>query len=204
MNNRLMLKYKTNQRGAALIVGVIFLIILSLFVLGAMRDVLLQEKMAGAYRNMSQAQTTVDSVLRNAESAVYSQYVTTGILPSYFEIDNEQATVPAALKSFRSGAGYIVATATAPNDVQAALPNKLYSDPAPAYANSALAERGAYVVEGPIAITDEFGLKALEIHNEGGTTSYVGAVDMYRITARATGGSADFVRAAESSILITH
>ncbi len=197
INNR-----NNNQRGAALIVGVIFLIILTLFVLGAMRDVLLQEKMAGAYRNMSQAQTTADSVLRNAESSVYSQYVTSGILPTYFVIDNEQAGVPAALKSFRSGAGYVVATATVPNASQAALPSKQFSDSA--YANSTLAERGAFVVEGPIAITDESGLKALEVHNEGGATTYVGAVDMYRITARATGGSAEFVRAAESSILITH
>lgn len=202
MKNPFMKSQKTNQQGAALIVGVIFLIILTLLVLGAMRDVLLQERMSGAYRNMSQAQTTVDSVLRNAESAIYSQYVTTGILPTYFVIDNEQASVPAALKSFRSGAGYVVATATAPNDVQAALPNQLFTEST--YANSTLAQRGSYVVEGPIAITDESGLKALEIHNEGGTTSYVGAVDMYRITARATGGSADFVSAAESSILITH
>jgi len=202
MKNRFLNKLKSRQRGAALIVGVIFLVILTLFVLGAMRDVLLQERMAGAYRNMSQAQTTVDSVLRNAESAVYSKYVTTGILPTYFAIDNEQAGVPAALKSFRSGAGYVVATATVPNETQAALPDKLFTDTA--YANSALAERGAFVVEGPIAITDESGLKALEVHNEGGATNYVGAVDMYRITARATGGSADFVRAAESSILITH
>ena len=122
--------------------------------------------------------------------------------PSYFVIDNEQPSVPAALKSFRSGAGYIVATATAPNATEAALPDKEYTDTA--YGDSTLAQLGAYVVEGPIAITDESGLKALEIHNDSGDTSYTGSAEMYRITARATGGSADFVRAAESSILITH
>lgn len=193
---------KHSQKGVALIVGVIFLIILSLFVLGAMRDVLLQERMAGAYRNMSQAQTTVDSVLRNAESAVYTQYVTTGLLPSYFSVDNEQASVSANLRTFRGGAGYVVATAVTPNATVASLPNKLFSDAS--YLNSTLAQPGSYVVEGPIAISDESGLKALEVHNDGDAANYVGAADMYRITARATGGSAEFVRAAESSILITH
>lgn len=189
-----------SQQGVALIVGVIFLIILSLFVLGAMRDVLLQERMAGAYRNMSQAQTTVDSVLRNGESAVYASYVNTGNIPEYFAVDNEKVGVPANLRTFRSGAGYVIATATVPDATQAALPDKLYSEAA--YANSTLAQAGAFVIEGPIFLKDDSGLKPLEVHNESGGT-YVGVAAMYRITARATGGSEDFVRAAESSILIT-
>jgi len=191
---------KRSQQGVALIVGVIFLIILSLFVLGAMRDVLLQERMAGAYRNMSQAQTTVESVLRNGESAVYSKYVESGAVPTYFAIDNEKAGVPANLRTFRSGAGYVVATALTPSATQAALPTKQYSEAT--YANSTLAQAGAFVIEGPITLSDDSGLKPLEVHNDSGGT-YVGAAEMYRITARATGGSEDFVRAAESSILIT-
>lgn len=179
------------QRGVALIVGVIFLTILSLFVLGAMRDVLLQEKMAGAYRNMSQAQTTTDSVLRNAESEIYTRYVTEAIAPEYSPIDNELGAT-SNLRDFRSGAGYVSTGATAPSNIYSVVTID---------SNSKLAQTGAYFIEGAIPITDENG-DSMEFGSEQtGTVS--GKAFVFRITARATGGSDSFVRAAESVYLVT-
>ena len=178
------------QRGVALIVGVIFLTILSLFVLGAMRDVLLQEKMAGAYRNMSQAQTTTDSILRNAESAIYTKYVTEAAPPEYSPVDNELGAT-SDLRDFRSGAGYVTAGATLPSqNFQGATGS-----------NSQLAERGRYFIEGAIPITDENGNNMEFAAEQTGAVS--GKAFVFRITARATGGSDSFVRAAESVYLVT-
>lgn len=194
-----MSKYMQKQRGVALIVGIIFLLILSLFVLGAMRDVLLQEKMAGAYRNMSQAQTTTDSILRNAESAIYTTYVLNGDPPEYSPIDNELGTAT-ALRDFRSGAGYMTTGATVPSLGPVPPTRGIYSDPT-TDSNSTLAQAGGYFIEGAIPITDENG-EPLEFAATQ-TGEVAGKAFVFRITARATGGSDSFVRAAESVYLVT-
>jgi type IV pilus assembly protein PilX len=196
---------RTSQRGVALMVGIIFIAILSLFVLGAMRDVLLQERMSGAYRSSSLAQSAVDSVLRNAENDIYTRRVTVEGIPEYFPIDNELGGVPAALTSFRTGAGYVGTAATSPCPLRSVCtPSNAFSSGT--YADSALARTGSYTIEGPILITgdDGYPLEYAGEESGGGGAGAKGKAAMYRITARAAGGSDSFVRAAESNYIVTY
>jgi type IV pilus assembly protein PilX len=57
-----------HQRGAALIVGLIMLLLLTLIGVAGMRDTLLQEKMAGNMRDREIALQAAESALRAAEA----------------------------------------------------------------------------------------------------------------------------------------
>jgi type IV pilus assembly protein PilX len=56
-----------NQRGAALIVSLIFLVVLTLLGVGAMRTTNLQERMAGSLRDSNLAFQAAESALREGE-----------------------------------------------------------------------------------------------------------------------------------------
>ncbi len=189
------------QRGVALIVGLIFLIILTLFVLGSLRDVLMQERMSGSFRNQSLAESSSDSLLRNGESLIFDRIVASngevefaGLRP----LDGDEAAPADALvRSFRTGVGY-------PAGASAALQPQLISKPFQNTTDdtSALSQSGAYVIEGPISV--DTGKILLESHTGNGSTGgSTGKLYMYRITARATGGTDDYVRAAESYYLVS-
>lgn len=57
----------SNQRGAALIVALIFLLVLTLLGVGAMRSTNLQERMAGNLRDSNLAFQAAESALRDGE-----------------------------------------------------------------------------------------------------------------------------------------
>jgi Tfp pilus assembly protein PilX len=224
-----------SSKGVALIVGLIFLIVLTLFVLGSLRDVLLQERMAGSYRNQSLSENAANSLLRNGEGVVFDSIVNSGgstNIPGATQIDADQAVPPNVVtRQFRTGAGYPLnaSAAFAPQFIGTAFQNS--SDNA-----SVLSQVGAYAVEGPILVfpnsyseggagggdigysgkspglsTGGLGnIGLLETHTAGGNStngqpggSSIGSLKMFRITARATGGTGDFVNAAESYYLVT-
>ena len=190
------------SRGVALIVGLIFLIILTLFVLGSLRDVLMQERMSGSFRNQSLAESGSDSLLRNGESLIFSSIVnSSGVVefPGLMGLDADQAVAPnALLRSFRTGTGYPAGASAAfqPQLIGTQFQNA--SDD-----TSKLSQSGAYVIEGPISVNPA-GISLLESHtgntSTGGST---GKLYMYRITSRATGGTDDYVRASESYYLVS-
>lgn len=188
--------------GVALIVGLIFLIILTLFVLGSLRDVLMQERMSGSFRNQSLAESNSDSLLRNGESRIFNNIVAANGMVEFnglMGLDSDQLVAPnALLREFRTGAGYPAAAA-------AAFQPQLTSEPFQNATDntSRLSRSGAYVIEGPITVNPA-GFDLLESHSgntsTGGST---GKLYMYRITSRATGGTDDYVRASESFFLVS-
>ena len=189
-------------RGVALIVGLIFLIILTLFVLGSLRDVLMQERMSGSFRNQSLAEANSDSLLRNGESRIFDNIIASngGVdFPGLLPLDVDEA-VPnnALLRTFRTGAGYPAGAAAAYQPQLISRPFQNATDD-----TSTLSKPGAYVIEGPISVNPS-GIDLLESHtgntSTGGST---GKLYMYRITSRATGGTDDYVRAAESFFLVS-
>ncbi len=192
----------TKPSGVALIVGLIFLIILTLFVLGSLRDVLMQERMSGSFRNQSLAESSSESLLRNGESRIFDNVVTLNGLvefPGLMALDTDQVVAPnALLRTFRTGAGYPAGAAAAfqPQLISETFQNTTDN-------TSALSTSGAYVIEGPISVNPA-GIDLLESHtgntSTGGST---GKLYMYRITSRATGGTNDYVRAAESFFLVS-
>lgn len=62
--------YRREQRGAALIVGLIMLLLLTLIGVAGMRDTLLQEKMVASMRDRDMALQAAESALRAAEVAL--------------------------------------------------------------------------------------------------------------------------------------
>ncbi len=207
---------QSQQRGVALIIGIIFLIVLTLFVLGGLRDVLLQERMSGAYRNQSLALSASESLVRDAQARIFTNILANAgatTSANYRAFDTEGASPDPIVRSFRTGAGYI-AGGLAP------LNSFVPLDP-----TSTLAQPGGYVIEGPIPAEADPGISgggglgggySIESHTtigggssgsgggSGGGTNSGDAERLYnyRITARAAGGTADFVRAMEATYLI--
>ena len=189
--------------GVALIVGLIFLIILTLFVLGSLRDVLMQERMSGSFRNQSLAESNSDSLLRNGESRIFDNIIASnGVLEiaGTFRLDSDQAVAPdPLLRAFRTGAGYPAGAAGA---FQPQLVSQSFQNAADD--TSTLSRSGAYVIEGPFSVGGDGDGRLLESHTLGGNGSgAAGNLYMYRITSRATGGTDDYVRAAESYFLVS-
>jgi type IV pilus assembly protein PilX len=192
-----------SSRGVALIVGLIFLIILTLFVLGSLRDVLLQERMAGSYRNQSLAKTASDSLLRNGESRIFDFVVASngGVdLPGAIPLDADQVTAPSALgREFRTGAGYPTnaASAYAPALISGSFQNGTDD-------TSTLSKAGAYVIEQAVPVSVSSTVSIIESHTgDSSTGGSKGQLYMFRVTARSTGGTDDYVKAFESYYLIT-
>ncbi len=185
-------KSKRASKGAALFIGIILLIILSLFVLGAMRDVLLQERMAGAYRNSALAENAIDSLQRDANRQLFDLAVANGgKAPDLGAFANENGRNPIA-NAFRLSPGY---PATAGN----LSPLLTYS----AVAGDSLAQPGAIMVEGPISIkrnTDSGGPLESQLATPNGGGQF--EVVAYRITSKATGGTDQFARAAETTYFV--
>lgn len=80
MNN----SFKQNiakQKGAVLITGLIFLVVLTLFVLSVMRSATLEERMSGNARNRQIALQAAEAVIRDAEESVLGTIAASPIDP---------------------------------------------------------------------------------------------------------------------------
>jgi Tfp pilus assembly protein PilX len=218
------MKLQSNARGVALIVGLIFLIILTLFVLGGLRDVLLQERMAGSYRNQSLAENAAQSLLRDAEARIFAHVVSTGgqiDVPGMAALDADQAVAPSNnVREFRTGVGYPASAALAIQSPAQGASGSVYSTSLIATSDLSfqnrptinsvvqeendLSQAGAYVIEGPI-YTSKSDLPAF-LESQSGNLASGGAKGQlysFRITVRATGGTDDFVKALESFYIVS-
>lgn len=149
------------ERGAALITGLIFMVVLTLISTAALRGTLLEEKMAGNARNVDLAFQSAEEALRAGEAVL------------------NQATLPA----FAATGGYLTASGTRGSSTYWTVTHDWTAD------SSALStvppgayEEARYVIEQMPSIAGAGGsLKAGPIQQSG----------MYRITARGTGGTAN-------------
>lgn len=195
---------RTRAKGVALIVGLIFLIVLTIFVLGGLRDVLLQERMAGAFRNNSLAQSGVDSLLKNAEVWIFDNVTTNGLNFNKIRsvaLDNEITTGSAETRAFRNGTGFLTNGAVL-TPVHTSSPDFLINM---ADETSRRSTPGAYILEGPFLLeAPNTAGKAVESHDGEAKEGKKGELNGWRITARATGGSNDFVKVAEATFVIAN
>lgn len=72
MSNNVFKCQASRQSGAVLITGLIFLVILTMVVLTVLRNGTLEERMAANSRNRQVALQAAESVLRNAEAALFT------------------------------------------------------------------------------------------------------------------------------------
>lgn len=196
------LSQRANSRGVALIVGLIFLIVLTIFVLGGLRDVLLQERMAGAFRNNSLAQSAVDSLMKNAEVRIFQEVNQAGLNFSRIssqQLDNESTLGSTDTRNFRNGIGFVT-NAAAVTPVLTSSPTYLLNSGDP---TSTRSSPGAYILEGPFEIlAPNSGGAEVESHGGVVTAGKEGELNGWRITVRGTGGTNDYVEVAEATYVI--
>lgn len=189
------------QRGAVLVVALIFLLLLTILAVSASNRSLLQERMAGGLLNAQRAEMSAQTALRGAEWRLWRSTTNvtahlqcgTGIFSDCYIFDPLNPITNVV--NFRGQAGWVTAGSTeyrgANNDVD-------YT----ATTNGGLAENPHYIIE-DLGVELPPGVSG-GLHESGATGAMVGGSastnrHVYRITARATGGSKDTVRALEST-----
>lgn len=201
------------QRGAVLIVALIFLLLLTLLALSATGRSLLQERMAGGLRNAQQAQMSAQTALRGAEWTLWKNTTSlvgtpllcgSGVLAgSCYIYDPTKSALygnTGIVTQFRHGQGWITTGAT------------VYKGPSGSldYTAQSGSAKSAKLAENPVYMIEDLGVE-LPAHipsnlHEAGDTNYTtgggpNSVNrhIYRITVRATGGSPNTVRVLQST-----
>lgn len=190
------------QRGAALAVGLFFLLLLTMIATVAMRQSITQEKMAGGLHNISLARNGAESALRQAERNIYTWYQIsngTALVGDASASQDIYLLTATNLVAFRSTDDYITAgtLAYAAHDYTSTAANP----------TAALAEQPVYVVSDlgrlrpPGAGTvGEGGSTGKENYEGSGAISGGNSdIRVYRVTARSTGGLPTVVRTTEST-----
>jgi len=196
------------QHGAVLVVALIFLLLLTILAISATGRSLLQERMAGGLRNAQQAQLSAETALRGAEWKLWMSTtslintpllcgsgVLTGSCYKYAPGSSPYGDT-GVVTQFRHGQGWITTGATA------------YKGPSGSVDYTALSST-AQLAHNPVYIIEDLGVELPPgidsgLHESGDTGATGGGYTsttrhIYRITARATGGSPNTVRVLEST-----
>jgi len=180
-NNPIDITPATRQSGAALITGLIFLVVLTMIGITAARMSTLEERMSGNMRDRSIAMQAAELTLRDAERDIQAQGTAVRTTPisgiSHFvadcDQDNTNNTADDGL-CYNGPAGYGTAIWTTAN--MTAAPSVAYGRFTGATAIAALSAQPRYVIEG------------IRKTPPGG-----GEVFYYRITVRAQGANPNTV-----------
>ena len=204
---------RARERGAVLLVALIFLILLTLLAIGASSGSLLQQRMVAATRSAQLASMSADTALRGAEWRIWStSYVVGGNLAcdagdinatsGCVKYDPESPLYAAggAVTQFRTGDNAWLSTGIEYKGIDGGGYTSL--SPPNGYTAS------ANVADNPRYIIEDMGLVkppgAGPQHESGVTGPNNGGaghmnIHIYRITARATGGTQNTVRVAQST-----
>lgn len=205
---------RARERGAVLLVALIFLILLTLLAIGASSGSLLQQRMVAATRSAQLASMSADTALRGAEWRLWatSQVVGQGVVCDSGDINPTSGCVKydpssplyaadGAVTRFRSGDNRWLSLAGPVTYKGGA--GTGYTDLAVAtdgdHASPNVAENPQYIIEdmGPVKVGGPQGEGGVTGQNNGapGTPN----IHAYRITARATGGTTNTVRVVQST-----
>lgn len=193
------------QRGAVLVIALIFLLLLTILAISASGRSLLQERMAGGLHNAQQAAMGAQTALRGAE---WKLWTSTSNVTSHLNCGNgiftdcyvnDPAKPIAAVEDFRTKPGWITAGST---EYKGAGGSTDYTSIATGTEVGDLANNPHYIIEDlgrelPPGVSDD-------LHETGATGVTGGGSStttrhIYRITARATGASPNTVRVLEST-----
>ena len=207
---------RARERGAVLLVALIFLILLTLLAIGASSGSLLQQRMVAATRSAQLASLSADTALRGAEWRIWNtssviggalQCDTTAINATTgcvkYDPESPLYATGGAVAQFRTGNNAWLSTGIAYTGLPGAS-NDFTNMPIPSNGYTA----SANVVENPRYIIEDMGLVkppgAGPQHESGVTGPNNGGaghinIHIYRISARATGGNQNTVRVAQST-----
>lgn len=199
------------QRGAALVVGMIFLLITSLMAITAMSGVVMQERMAGNLRNVSIAIGGAESALRAGElylmGLISRGDQPTGGCPAPDPIHNifDRASITCddfgMVDNFRSEQNWIENHGPGVMSYPVSLITEQELD---SHEGAGMARRPVFIIEHMGVMLPGSGGAGREWGDDGGYQAGGGAGSgfppprTFRITARATGSTASVVRVAES------
>ena len=189
------------QRGVVLVIALIFLLLLTIIAVAASGRSLLQERMAGALLNSQRAEMSADTALRGAEWKLWSSAsdlaTPLGCGSSLFPGCSiyDPVNPDAKAEAFRTQSGWITDGAAEYTGVK--------SNPVDftATVNGKLAYNPYYIVEDMGPVRPPGSGPQHESGQTGPTGSGPGQVnlEMYRITARATGGDKNAVTVLQST-----
>jgi type IV pilus assembly protein PilX len=196
------------QRGVALVIGLIFLVLVSLIATVGMRQSITQERMAGGLRNDSLSRSGAETAVRAGEREIYDWYL------------SSNGTVLAG--DAGASQGVFRKDATTAKTFREADPNDFYTTGAEALPTSLFdygtaSDYTARLAEQPVFLTEDLGRvrpqgagTAME-GGASGTENYEGSgggspagnsdLRIYRVTARATGGLETVVRTVETTYI---
>lgn len=201
------------QRGAVLLVALIFLILLTLLAIGASSGSLLQQRMVAATRSAQLASLGADTALRGAEWRIWStSYVVGGnLLCNAAAINATSGCVKYDPESPLYAAGGAVAQFRAGNNAWLSTGIEYKGADGSGFTGLSVANdytASPNVADNPRYIIEDMGLVkppgAGPQHESGVTGPNNGGagninIHIYRITARATGGNQNTVRVAQST-----
>ncbi|RDS85709.1 pilus assembly PilX family protein [Dyella psychrodurans] len=197
------------QRGFALVVALIFLMLVTLLALSACERSLLQERMAGSLRNAQQAQTSAETALRGAEYKIWSIANQVGVSLHCLEgaVSSDDGCViyrpssapyraNGAVTRFQSSQGWLSGIGVT------------YTGATRGGYTGNAAHPTAVLARNPVYLIEDLGVElppsAGGLHESGSTgPNNDGAatisVHIYRITARGTGGNPNVVSVVQST-----
>lgn len=200
------------QRGAVLLVALIFLVLLTLLAIGASSGSLLQQRMVAATRSAQLATMSADTALRGAEWNIWSTAsVIGGHLTCYSgSIDATTGCVRYDPASPLYGAtGDVTAFRTGNNKWLSLTGPITYKGPGggtdytnqPSYLTANIAENPQYLIEDMGRVLPPGSGPQHESGDTGPMNGGPGHIDIhiFRITARATGGNKNTVRVVQST-----
>ena len=200
------------QKGAVLLVALIFLILLTLLAIGASSGSLLQQRMVAATRSAQLAQMSADTALRGAEWKIWS---TTTAVGGYLVCDASDINATTGCVKYDPGStlyaagGTVTQFRTGNNAwLSTGIEYKGTDDSGFTSASNQPDTASPNVAANPRYIIEDMGLVkppgAGPQHESGVTGPKSGGagninIHIYRITARATGGNQNVVRVAQST-----
>lgn len=193
-------RVRHTQHGFALLMALIFLVLLSMLAIAASQHSLLQERMAGSLRSAQQARMSAETALRGAEYKLWSLASQAGARLHcqqaaitqddgciLYRPDSAPYAANGAVTRFQSAAGWIDGIGVT------------YTGPKGRGYTPVLAKNPVYIIE-DMGSERPPGVSGL--HESGSTGPNNGGqadVHIYRITARATGGSIHVVSMVQST-----
>jgi type IV pilus assembly protein PilX len=181
------------QRGVALVVGLIFLVLVSLIATVGMRQSITQERMAGGLRNDSLARTGAETALRAGERVVFDHYLianSSALIGDTGALAGVYSTGAAAAENFVEADPYDFETAGS-TEVSTSMVS---------YAS--LTDYTARLAEQPVFLIEDIGSEddcPCESGSSGGDNPEGLPLRIYRVTSRSVGGTDTVVRTLQTT-----
>lgn len=182
------------ERGAVLVIALIFLLLLTIVAITSSSRSLIQERLAGALRNAQQADWSAENALRGVEWRIFNGDASVGCYNS-----QTPGTVSTKVTTFRNASTWVTDGATEYKGAAVTV-NYMATTTDATMTTATLAANPWYIVE--LLGQDRAPPNTTGAQAEAGSSgSATAKFYLYRITARAVGGSPNTIRVIETTFV---